>query len=140
MIRRYNFGESLDVFMEQPVWKGEEKKKQSQIQSCHFCVLSQKCDTLKTNTVWYLSRYQTGHSLVSEDVPILVGIEGQFEDAIHNAALDGHLGVLQLLLASVLPNSIRSHGAVQVPQKIFHCCRFVIRCRAPLECWRDKDH
>lgn len=105
-----------------------------------FLCLSQKCDTLKTNTVWYLSRYQTGHSLVSEDVSILVGIEGQFEDAIHNAALDGHLGVLQLLLASVLPNSIRSHGAVQVPQKIFHCCRFVIRCRAPLECWRDKDH
>lgn len=36
VIRRYNFGESLDVFMEQPVWRG--KKKQSQIQSCHFCV------------------------------------------------------------------------------------------------------
>lgn len=76
------------------------------------------------------------HSLVSENVPILVGIEGQFEDAIHNAALDRHLGVLQLLLASVLPNGIRGHGTVQVAQKILHRRRLVIRCRAHLERWR----
>ncbi|TNN86510.1 hypothetical protein EYF80_003280 [Liparis tanakae] len=44
-----------------------------------------------------------------------VGVEGQFEDAVHNAALDGHLGVLQLVLASVLPNGIPGHGAIQHP-------------------------
>lgn len=80
-------------------------------------------------------KWSSGHSLVSENVSILVGIEGQFEDAVHNAALDRHLGVLQLLLTSVLPNGIRGHGAIQVAQKILHCCRLVIGCRAHLERW-----
>lgn len=78
-------------------------------------------------------------SLVSENVSILVGVEGQFEDAIHDAALDGHLGVLQLLLTSILPNGIRGHGTVQVTQKILHRRRLVIRCRAAQERWRDRN-
>lgn len=88
------------------------------------------------NLKWSCRCEPAPHSLVSENVSILVGVEGQFEDAIHNAALDRHLGVLQLLLASVLPNGIRGHGTVQVAQKILHRCRLVIRCRAHLERWR----
>ena len=62
----------------------------------------------------------SSYSLVSENISILVGVEGQFEDAVHNAALDSHLGILQLVLARVLPNGITGHGAVQVAQKILH--------------------
>lgn len=76
------------------------------------------------------------HSLVSENVSILVGVEGQLKDAVHNAALDRHLGVLQLLFARVLPNGITGHGAVQVAQEILHRCRLVVRRRAALERWR----
>lgn len=76
------------------------------------------------------------HSLVSENVSILVGVEGQLKDAVHNAALDSHLGVLQLLFARVLPNGITGHGAVQVAQKILHRRRLVIRGCAALERWR----
>lgn len=75
------------------------------------------------------------HSLVSENVSILVGVEGQLKDAVHNAALDSHLGVLQLLFARVLPNGIAGHGAVQVAQEILHRCRLVIRRCAALERW-----
>lgn len=76
------------------------------------------------------------HSLVSENVSILVGVEGQLKDAVHNAALDSHLGVLQLLFARVLPNGIAGHGTVQVAQEILHRCRLVIRRCAALERWR----
>jgi len=79
------------------------------------------------------------YSLVSETISVQVGVEGQFEDAVHNAALNGHLGILQLVLASVLPNGITGHGAIQVTQKILHCCRLVIRCCAPLERWRGAE-
>lgn len=78
----------------------------------------------------------SSHSLVSEYVSILVGVEGQFKDTVHNAALDSHLGILQLVLTSILPNGITGHGTIQVTQKILHCCRLVIRCCAPLERWR----
>ncbi len=81
----------------------------------------------------------SSYSLVSENISILVGVEGQFEDAVHNAALDSHLGILQLVLACVLPNGITGHGAVQVAQKILHCCCLVIRCCAPLERWRGAE-
>lgn len=77
------------------------------------------------------------HSLVSENVSILVGVKGQLKDAVHNAALDSHLGVLQLVFARVLPNGITGHGTVQVAQKILHCCRLVIRCCAALERCRE---
>lgn len=76
------------------------------------------------------------HSLVSENVSILVGVEGQLKDAVHDAALDGHLGVLQLLFARVLPNGIAGHGAVQVAQEILHRRRLVVRGGAALERWR----
>lgn len=77
------------------------------------------------------------HSLVSENISILIGVEGQFEDAVHNAALDSHLGILQLVLACILPNGITGHGTVQVAQKILHCCSLVIGCCAPLESLRQ---
>lgn len=76
------------------------------------------------------------HSLVSENVSILVGVEGQLKDAVHDAALDGHLGVLQLLFARVLPNGITGHGAVQVAQEVLHRRRLVVRGCAALERWR----
>lgn len=85
-------------------------------------------------TAWHW--FCSSNSLVSENVSILVGVEGQFKDAVHNAALDSHLGILQLVLTSILPNGITGHGAVQVAQKILHGCRLVIRCCAPLERWR----
>lgn len=75
------------------------------------------------------------HSLVAQNVSVLVGVEGQLEDAVHDAALDGHLGVLQLLLAGVLPNGVAGHGAVQVAQEVLHRRRLVVRRRAALERW-----
>lgn len=78
------------------------------------------------------------YSLVSENISILIGVEGQFKDAVHNTAFDSHLGILQLVLACILPNGITGHGAVQVAQKILHCCRLVIGCCAPLERWRGE--
>lgn len=75
-------------------------------------------------TAWHW--FRSSNSLVSENVSILVGVEGQFKDAVHNAALDSHLGILQLVLTSILPNGITGHGAVQVAQKILHGCRLVI--------------
>lgn len=75
------------------------------------------------------------HSLVSQDVSVLVGVEGQFEDAVHDAALDGHLSVLQLVLAGVLPDGVPGHGAVQVAQEVLHRCRLVVGRRAALEGW-----
>lgn len=97
-------------------------------------------DTLRLSSAHNTPPRETAlHSLVSEDVSILVGVEGQFEDAVHNAALDSHLGVLQLVLARVLPNGIAGHGTVQVAQKILHRCRLVIRCCAPLERWRGEQ-
>lgn len=88
----------------------------------------------KRETVWHRSHWS--HSLVSENVSILVGVEGQFKDAVHNAPLDSHLGILQLVLTRILPNGITGHGTVQVAQKILHCFCLVIRCCATLERWR----
>lgn len=89
-------------------------------------------DSTKPNSNW------CEHSLVSENVSVLVGVEGQFEDAVHHAALDGHLSILQLVLASKLPNGVTGHGSVQVAQEILHRRRLVVGGCAALECWRSR--
>lgn len=75
-------------------------------------------------------------SLVSVDVPILIGVECQFEDAVHDAAFDGHLGVLELLFTGVLPDGIMGHGSIQVTQEILHGCCLIVSCCAALKCCR----
>lgn len=68
------------------------------------------------------------------DVPILIGVECQFEDAVHDAAFDGHLGVLELLLTGILPDGIMGHGSIQVTQEILHGCCLIVSCCAALKC------
>lgn len=66
-------------------------------------------------------------SLIPQDVPVLVGVEGQLEDAVHDAAFDHQLRVLQLLLAGVLPDDVLGHRPVKELEEVFDLSRFVVR-------------
>lgn len=68
-------------------------------------------------------------NLVTEYVPVLIRVEGKFEDPIHHTSLNGELGILKLLLTRILPYDILGHGAIQELQKIFHLSSFIISCR-----------
>lgn len=66
------------------------------------------------------------HSLVTENVPVLVRVESKLEDPIHHTALNGQLGILQLLLTGVLPYDILSHRTIQKLQKVLHLSSFIV--------------
>lgn len=67
-------------------------------------------------------------NLVTEYVPILIGVESQLEDPIHHTPLDGQLSILELLFTCVLPDDILGHRTVKELQKVFHLSSFIISC------------
>lgn len=91
-----------------------------------LCMLT--AQLMSGNGNWYISLYNSTqmHSLVTENVPVLVRVESKLEDPIHHTALDGQLGILQLLLTGVLPYDILSHCTIQKLQKVLHLSSFIV--------------
>lgn len=75
----------------------------------------------------------TSHSLVTQDVAVLVRVKSQLEDAVHNAPLDRQLSILELFFAGVLPDDILGHCPVQGLQEVLHLGCFIICCSQLLE-------
>lgn len=67
-------------------------------------------------------------NLVTKYVPILIRVEGELENPVHHASLNGQLCILKLFFTCVLPYDILGHCTIKKLQKIFYLSSFIISC------------